>query len=107
MTNIEIVNRAESIVNNQERINHPSADDISMLSAALGIARVVLRKQEERKWVPVSERLPDADGIYLCVWQGKKVDTGFFLNRHFRIYGEIKDRLVTHWMPLPGLPKEE
>lgn len=58
-------------------------------------------------WIKVKDRLPERDGTYLCVWQGKKVDTGFFINRHFRLYGEIKDRLITHWMPLPELPKQE
>jgi hypothetical protein len=55
-------------------------------------------------WIPTSERLPEAGGTYLCVWQGKTVDTGFFCNGHFRLYGEIKDHLITHWMPLPELP---
>lgn len=56
------------------------------------------------KWVSVEERLPEIGGSYLCVWQGRKIDTGFFLNGHFRLYGEIKDHLITHWMPLPALP---
>jgi hypothetical protein len=56
------------------------------------------------RWIPTSERLPEAGGTYLCVWQGKTVDTGFFCNGHFRLYGEIKDHLITHWMPLPELP---
>ena len=42
MTNVKIVNRAEGIVNDPERINSLSAEDIGTLSAALGIARVVL-----------------------------------------------------------------
>jgi hypothetical protein len=56
------------------------------------------------RWIPTSERLPEAGGTYLCVWQWKTVDTGFFCNGHFRLYGEIKDHLITHWMPLPELP---
>ena len=56
------------------------------------------------RWIPVEERLPEAGGTYLCVWQGKTVNTGFFCNGHFRLYGEIKDHLITHWMPLPELP---
>lgn len=48
MTNMEIVNRAESIVNDPEHIDHLSADDITMLSAALGIARIILREQEAK-----------------------------------------------------------
>lgn len=58
------------------------------------------------EWIPCSERMPDANGKYLCCWQGKSVETGMFLNGHFRLYGEIKDRLVTAWMPLPKLYEE-
>jgi hypothetical protein len=56
------------------------------------------------RWIPTEERLPEAGGTYLCVWQGKTVNTGFFCYGHFRLYGEIKDHLITHWMPLPELP---
>lgn len=58
------------------------------------------------QWISVKDRLPEKDGRYLCVWQGKAVDTIMFLNGHFRVYGEIHDRLVTHWIPLPETPKE-
>ena len=47
------------------------------------------------KWIPRTERMPDEGGKYLCVWQGKSIDTGFFLNGHFRLNGEVKDYLVT------------
>ena len=59
------------------------------------------------RWIPCSERLPEKGGKYLCCWQGKTVDTGMFLNGHFRLYGEIKDHLITAWMPLPELYKPE
>ena len=52
-------------------------------------------------WIPTSVRMPSENGKYLCCWQGKSVETGMFLNGHFRLYGEIKDNLVTAWMPLP------
>ena len=60
------------------------------------------------KWVSVKERLPENGGVYLCC-----------LNNEFRticyFYGEQWDdlesayvtHLVTHWMPLPNLPKED
>lgn len=63
--------------------------------------RMAIRALERQGWVPVAERLPEEGGCYLCCWQGKTVDTGFFCNSHFRLYGEIKDRLITAWMPLP------
>lgn len=59
------------------------------------------------RWTPMDEKSPEENGKYLCVWQGKSIETGMFLNGHFRLYGEIKDRLVSHWRPLPELPKEE
>ena len=52
-------------------------------------------------WTSMSERLPDEGGRYLVCWDGETVDTGFFINGHFRLYGEIKDHLITAWMPLP------
>lgn len=58
------------------------------------------------EWIPMSEEKPKSDGKYLCCWQGKTVDTGFFLNGHFRLYGENKDNLITAWMPLPAPYKE-
>ena len=63
--------------------------------------RFALRALEREGWIPVAERLPEEGGCYLCCWQGKTVDTGFFCNSHFRLYGEIKDHLITAWMPLP------
>ena len=53
------------------------------------------------EWIPCSERLPRKNGKYLCCWQGASVGTGMFLDGHFRLYGEIKDNLVTAWQPLP------
>lgn len=60
-----------------------------------------LRELQRYQWIPTSVRMPSENGKYLCCWQGKSVETGMFLNGHFRLYGEIKDNLVTAWMPLP------
>ncbi|MGN0998667.1 MAG: DUF551 domain-containing protein [Faecousia sp.] len=81
--------------------------DSEAVTAAYVGGLAALREQEERRWIPVTERMPEKGGTYLCVWQGKKVDTGFFCNGHFRLYGEIKDNLITHWMPMPEPPKED
>ena len=56
------------------------------------------------KWIPVSERLPESNGMYFG-WDGKRVLEvycffgGFSANQF--IHGEI-----THWMPLPAAPQE-
>ena len=76
-------------------------------SIAVRAIRDMPPAQPEQKWIPCSERMPEKGGKYLCCWQGKTVDTGMFLNGHFRLYGEIKDHLITAWMPLPELFKGE
>lgn len=56
------------------------------------------------RWIPVSERVPESNGVYFG-WDGKRVLEvncffgGFSANQF--INGEI-----THWMPLPAAPQE-
>ena len=56
------------------------------------------------RWIPVSERMPESNGVYFG-WDGKRVLEvncffgGFSANQF--IHGEI-----THWMPLPAAPQE-
>ncbi|HIE9700789.1 TPA: DUF551 domain-containing protein [Klebsiella quasipneumoniae subsp. similipneumoniae] len=56
------------------------------------------------KWIPVSERMPESNGVYFG-WDGKRVLEvncffgGFSANQF--IHGEI-----THWMPMPAPPQE-
>lgn len=56
------------------------------------------------KWILVSERVPESNGVYFG-WDGKRVLEvncffgGFSANQF--IHGEI-----THWMPLPAPPTE-
>lgn len=55
-------------------------------------------------WIPVSERMPESNGVYFG-WDGKRVLEVYFFFGGFSanqfIHGEI-----THWMPLPAAPKE-
>lgn len=57
------------------------------------------------RWIPVSERVPESNGVYFG-WDGKRVLEvncffgGFSANQF--IHGEI-----THWMPLPAAPQQE
>ena len=86
--------------------NGKIAAALAMADACV-MAVAALREQKKQRWIPVEDQLPEADGTYLCVWQGRKVDTGFFVNGQFRLYGEVKTHLITHWMPLPEPPKED
>ena len=83
------------------------------------------------EWISVKDRLPDTDGEYLCVcyfklcksqlykicyfakdlyevdeiyFKDEKGKSGFYAYDGEWGYYECRD--VTHWMPLPELPKE-
>jgi hypothetical protein len=82
-----------------------------------------------QKWIPVSERLPDKDGTYICFNRGaygkwtqavrftkdaRKFDEYTFKNKwknqwlmYDSEYGYYAVDSITHWMPLPNPPKEE
>jgi hypothetical protein len=70
---------------------------------------------ENKRWIPVSERLPEVGTGEVLVarsYKGKPyVDVGEFINGTACCWGDeyaIKPRehITTHWMPLPEPPKE-
>ena len=86
---------------------------VGNILSAYDVAIDALREQEERWWIPVTERLPESGGTYIV-----RSDRGSIYTSHF--YPPRKSRIgiyggnwtprgkttVTHWMPLPELPKE-
>ena len=88
----------------------------------------VTDKKVGGKWIPVTERLPEEDGSYLCFSQycgsgwrsvrgfakdGRKKDEYDFQRRWKNVwydydseYGYCVIDSITHWMPLPEPPKE-
>ena len=90
----------------------PIAESASLerYKEALSMAVSSLREQEERRWIPVTERLPENIGLYLVIekhWldgsPGIKIAKWntvdwFTADRKSK---EITPR-VTHWMPLPS-----
>lgn len=62
------------------------------------------------KWIPVSERMPEAEGHYL-VWANASRIDGYCDHLAIAAYQgrECSNEfnwLVTHWMPLPAAPQE-
>ena len=76
------------------------------------------------EWISVKDKLPNEDGDYLCCWGNKyiriysfaknlsKIDRYDFCGKKTGWYdldsewGYYEISSVTHWMPLPELPKE-
>lgn len=70
---------------------------------------------EERRWIPVTERLPDRNGEYICR-HGYNGNTDIKFTGVLEYYATDEkphwqhDSIgltVTHWMPLPEPPKED
>lgn len=82
----------------------------------------ITKLREERRWIPVGERLPDED-VEVLVWGKGWIKPGTAWRQHVPHYvppatiwtfGDEIDRGfppvgITHWMPLPTWPetKEE
>ena len=85
-----------------------AVDDACVLAVA------ALREQDQRRWIPVAERLPKnyiSVLVYIptaeplpMVHEAYIGDDGEWHSSNFY---EIENEDVTHWMPLPEPPKEE
>lgn len=98
---------ADAIEELLSKLNHDDAQIQSLVEAA-----------EERRWIPVTERLPERNQIVVVVQHGKTWDYGQFRglaylggNIHKWNWKNNTTKTVDYWMPkksaLPQPPKEE
>ena len=88
---------------NVTRINAPAFPDPSLTPEAC---------MAMMQWIPYSERPPEVDDIYLCVYRfpydhKSRCTTLFFYatdpTPHFQ-YENYHGIKITHWLPTPPLP---
>lgn len=102
--------------NSCERIECASCElvmPIEQILSAYDMAISALREQEERRWIPVKERLPAESGYYLVAYRdkfsGNKLISIDFYTKC--VAGEWWEndfgRTAICWMPLPEPPKEK
>ena len=62
----------------------------------------------ETKWISVDDRLPDHVNFVL-VSNGKRIVMARLQNGHQWYFADHSSIgiIITHWMPLPNLPKQE
>jgi hypothetical protein len=62
------------------------------------------------EWIPVSERLPEeGKSVLVCYRSGwSRVEIGLRRDDRWAVpgAGTYRTKLVTHWMPLPEVPKD-
>lgn len=90
--------------------NRPTSG-YTMLCEALDMAIAALREQEERRWIPVTERLPEESSTYIVTANdGYAQRVSFVLwqkkHRMWNLTGARSYWRVTHWQPMPKPPKE-
>lgn len=76
------------------------------------LAVEALREQEQRRWIPVTERLPAFGERVICtdgdaVFEQYRVEPSCVYGMWDRFGMKSPMQKVTHWMPLPEPPKEE
>nr|DAT32161.1 MAG TPA: Protein of unknown function (DUF551) [Caudoviricetes sp.] len=97
-----------------DRIMEDAADRLEELVIRCArYAEEIAVLRERQKWIPVTERLPEDDGHYLCRYGFKGAGSTFYqtldyyatdVQPHFQHEGTHGMR-VTHWMPLPEAPE--
>ena len=84
---------------------------VQAVSDACILAVAALREQEQRRWIPVTERLPEFGERVLCtdgvaVFEQYRVELSCVYGTWDRFGMKSPMQEVTHWMPLPEPPKE-
>ena len=85
---------------------------VQAVSDACVLAVSALREQEERRWIPVTERFPEHGDVVLCFMKfgEQRMLQWDNVASWWLGYGHCDDWQkadVTHWMPLPEPPVED
>ena len=78
-------------------------------SIELQIDEVQGYEEAPSPWIPISERCPYENGTYLvsCITERDPVlETAQWIGSHWGGLPEVWIRSISHWMPIPKLPKE-
>ena len=79
--------------------------DCPLLLEAKRMAVSALREQLERRWIPVTERLPDKP--MKCLVYTERGEYGGYEITYYNKGIFLQYSNVTHWMPLPEPPMED
>lgn len=83
--------------------NSPTQSDCCPAQNSVTPAQNSVTPAQNQGWIPVSERMPENDGAYLC-WDNRYVTTYAFIFGAWQA-NQFIAKNITHWMPLPAGPQ--
>ena len=98
--------RLISILNQAHQEYYAHLDLSKTYTEALADALIANGVRVQR-WIPVTERLPEENGIYLTINKWKQYEFHLLQTGKRMWQGIWEEDGVTHWMPLPPASKEE
>ena len=109
LMNIPQVNHAEAQIHGMQYVFECAAD--YLITNGVRLETNQATSEENKRWIPVTERLPDEFSEYLCrvirpIPGGKYVRESRILWCDYDKSWNCEGLIVTHWMPLPEPPKE-
>lgn len=81
-----------------ERYRHDRYVDFELAQS-----RELAQLREERRWIPVEERLPEGASAVLAVDLDGTIATAYYVGR-WHGGGDLDENAVIGWMPLPSPP---
>lgn len=88
------IDRAIEILNPEHREHYDGLDEVNEA------CRMGMKALERQRWIPCSERLPEAGEEVLVFSRSRGIAVDYY-DRCLFGYAD-----VTHWMPLPEPPEE-
>ncbi len=80
-----------------------AAKEQELAAEVLRLRERIAELEAAQQWIPVSERLPEREGLYLWAIVGRAPIIDYYIG-HLAGPGR---QYITHWMPLPQRPGGE
>lgn len=110
---------AEDVLKNIDR-DRAYMTDVGRIHARAAVNDAPTVEEKHGRWIPVTERLPEQSGKYI-VCSERKIKVGNWERMEKKVYQakfyvyptgchwgqRDKGKHITHWMPMPEVPKGE
>lgn len=102
MTNEESIRRLNTLLTNLDHV--PTSESILMTKHAIRAGICALHLQAERRWIPVSDRVPEDDRLVIVCTEWGYVYTDYYFEDNPE-YWELAH--IVAWQDLPSAYKKE